>query len=456
VTIAAKDLLTDPTQVAELARKHWHTFYALLLTEFLSLTLLTGILAVIIPALLTKAIAYLVVGAIIFISWLYTNRLPTTRKNKVGFVISISTGDEIERKRIMEDFVLTLHELVKAGQAGRSFQLIELPEHLAEKIVDAEAAQEMRAKCRAHFMIYGRVRLRSIAGKQEHLLHLDGMVVHNPMPTPVGEGLTREFTELLPRRLRINTENDVISFAFTSEWINCVSKYIIGIAAFCSGAVDYAEILQNDVNQLLEVQDKSFPIYAKLKQRLPWRLTEINLARATVAYNRWLKTRDAADMLEMGRDLEKIPQACIDDYNVIVLRSIFLFVQERNVRAAMAKLKKCKKVRDSTWLYSLGFLHAYSGNLKSALQCYREAMTRPLEPMILAQIEEFLCWIIDKEPEQYQLYYCFGYINWKIKEDGVQAIKDFETFLALGNTQEYAKERELAHKWISEIKGPAG
>jgi hypothetical protein len=53
------------------------------------------------------------------------------KKNKIGFVLSISTGDEIERKKIIEDFVLTLHELLKGGASGNSFQIINLPEYVA-------------------------------------------------------------------------------------------------------------------------------------------------------------------------------------------------------------------------------------------------------------------------------------------------------------------------------------
>lgn len=448
------NLSANAAEIAELARKHWHTSYALLLAEILSLGLFTAILVVVNPGTAIKLSTYVLVGAITFIIWWHTNRLPKTKKNKVGFVISISTGEESERKKIMEDFVLTLHELLKAGTSGHSFQLIKVPEHIAEGIVDAEDAQELLTKCRAHFMIYGRVRLRLIAGRQEHVLHLEGMVAHRPLPKAVRDGLAQEFTELLPRRMRIKAENDVFSFAFTSEWINCVSRYIIGIAAFHSGALNYAEVLQNDVNRLLDGQDKTFPIFAKLKQRVPRRLGEINLTRANIAYNRWVKSHDSADVVDMGRYLDKISPACADDYGVIILRSVFLFVQARDVRAAMVLLKKCKRVSDGTWLYNLGFLHAYTGNLKSALQCYRNAMTRPLEPVVIALIEEFMFWLIEKEPERYQLHYCLGYINWKVRGDEIRGLKEFETFLSLGNNQEYGKERELARNWISEIKGP--
>jgi hypothetical protein len=319
------NLSADVTLIAELARKHWPKYYALLLAEILSSLLATVILFVVNPESTAKLITYFVVWLITYVIWWYTNRLPKTKKNKVGLVISISTDEESERKKIMEDFVTTLHELIKSGASGSSFQLIKAPEHVAQRVVDLEDAQELRLKCRAHFVIYGRVRLRQIGGRQEHVLHLEGIVAHGPVSKVVSENISKEFAELLPRRVRIATENDVFSFAFTSEWINCVAKYVIGIAAACSGDLNYAEELQKDVERLLTVRDQTFPIFAKLKQRVPQRLAEINHARAQITCNRWVRTRDPAEIVEMGRYLNRIPSSYASNYGVNLLKSIFLF-----------------------------------------------------------------------------------------------------------------------------------
>ena len=339
------------------------------------------------------------------------------KKNKIGFVLSISTGDEIERKKIIEDFVLTLHELLKGGASGNSFQIINLPEYVAGEIIDHEHAQEIRKRCRAHFLIFGRVRLRDICGKQEHVLHLEGQVAHKPLPSNLGAEFAKEFTELFPRRLRIATENDIFSFAFTSDWINCVSRYIIGIAAVCSGDLDYAEKLQKDVESLLANKDPSFPIFAILKKRVPIRLGEIYQAQANISYERWVKNHDPAEITEMGNYLDKIPPSYANEYPVVLLKSVFLFLQYRDVRGALQVVKYCRTIHEGTWLYNRGFLHAYMGNLKKAIQCYNKALGLSIEPLVIAKIEEFIVWVIEQEPSNYQLYYCLGYLNYKIKGD---------------------------------------
>lgn len=435
-----------------MARKHWPKCYALLLAEIISSSLVTGILLVINPSTILKFATYIVVWAITYVVWWHTNRLSRTRKNKVGFVISISTCEESEHKKIMEDFVTTLHGLLKGGSTGSTFQLIKIPEHIAEKILDLDSAQELRIRCNAHFMIYGRVRLRTISGRQEHMLDLEGIVAHKPLPKVLHDKLAGEFAELLPRHVRFATENDVFSFTFTSEWVNCVAKYVIGIAAACSGDLDYAEKLQKDVEHLLDGQNQTFPIFAKLKQRVPQRIAEINHAHAQIAFNRWERTRDPAEIGEMGRHLDKIPSSYASEYDVLVLRSIFLFLQHKDVKEAIVVLKKCKRVSDGTWQYNLGFLYAYDGDLKRAIQRYHNAINQPIEPRVIGQIEEFICWVLQREPQKYQLHYCLGFINWKIKEDKAQAIKDLETFLSVGNEKEFSVERELARKWISEIQ----
>ncbi len=75
-----------------------------------------------------------------------------------------------------------------------------------------------------------------------------------------------------------------------------------------------------------------------------------------------------------------------------------------------------------------------------------------VEPDIIDQVESFLCWVLEQDPEKYQLYYCLGFFNWKTKGDVVQAEKDFNKFLVAGREGEFDKEKELVEKWVVEMR----
>ncbi len=74
----------------------------------------------------------------------------------------------------------------------------------------------------------------------------------------------------------------------------------------------------------------------------------------------------------------------------------------------------------------------------------------PMIPDLIAKIEDFLLLVATTEPPKYQLYYC-GFFNWHVKGDLLQATKDFENFLCFGEETEFAKEKELARKWLKEL-----
>jgi len=407
----------DPANWLQFAEKHWHRPAGLVAAAAFLILLLTGVFALVKPSSIICAIAYVLSAVLVVTGWRWSNRLPRTKKGKVGFVVSIYADEEAERVKIKEDFIRTLHELLKEGPSGQSFQVITLPNHVAEDVVDQDDAQQLRVTCRARFVIYGRVRLRTIDGSQQHVLHLEGLVAHKPVAQPIAESLPREFAELLPRRVRIATENDVFSFAFTSEWLNCVARYIIGIAAACSGDLDYAEQLQTEVHGLLSGKDQAFSVFATLKQRVPVRLAEIRHARARKAYNKWRRSRDPADMDTMARHLDSVPSSGPNQYGVLLFKSICLFVRNRDVKGAMDVLKKCRGQTEATWLYNLAFLHAYAGDLKGAIRRYRNAMKLRVGDRTVVEVEEFMCWLLEEEPEKYQLYYCLGFLNWKAKGD---------------------------------------
>jgi tetratricopeptide (TPR) repeat protein len=150
--------------------------------------------------------------------------------------------------------------------------------------------------------------------------------------------------------------------------------------------------------------------------------------------------------------IDTVPASHSEGYGVLLLKSVCLFVQGRDVDGALAVLKKCKGQEEGTWLYNAAFLHAYKADLQGAIRRYRSAVKLRVEDSTLAQVEDFICWLLDQEPDKYQLYYCLGFLNWKAKGDTSQALRDFQSFLAAGDQHKFPRERQLAQEWVEEIR----
>jgi tetratricopeptide (TPR) repeat protein len=402
---------------------------------------------------LHKVAVIVLVFLSVFAVWRLTNRLPKTKRRKFGFVVCLATSDESERSRLEEDFITNLRELLARGATRQAFQVLVIPNHRANGVVGPQDAIDLMRRCRARFMVYGRARLRTVDDKPQHVIHLEGVVVHEPIPLVIQQTFAREFRELLPKDLTIACENDVFTFAFTAEMVSLVAKYIIGVASALSWNLDYAEQLYNETLRALTGCDSPNPVHEKLRQRLPLRLGELHLVRANMAYGKWTKSRGQGDMVEVAAQLDQIPHAMLSDYSYMQLRAITQFVLTRDVAVAIATLKPCEGRQDGLWLYNLGFLHAYQGDLKRAVRMYREAFKLPLrDPSILAQTEQFMFWLLDQEPDRYQLYYCLGFINWQVKEDVASAVGYFERFLEAGSESEFPKERQLTREWLEKLK----
>ena len=436
----------------DLAQRNWHKPIGLVFTVAAAILFEIILMNSIKASSTTAIIVYSITAISAIIIWFYSNRIPKTPKGKVGFVVCIQYSNEEEQKVIREDFIKTLRKLLKAGSIGHTFHFIEIPQHISEFINDIDDAYTLKSRTRSHFLIFGRVRLRILGGKEYHVLELDGIVAHKPIEKEVSAQLSKEFSELFPRRLQISTENDLLSLNFTSDWTECVAKYIIGIASACSSDINYAENLYRDVEKKLEGIKTDFPIFPKLKERLPIRFSEIYIAKSRAYLIARNENKDKEALSKFILNLNKISDDLADSYDVLLLRSIEAFLDGRRIKDAIEHTKKCKRYDNPIWHFNLAFLRAYENDLKKSIRQYRICANYDVSPVTLSEVEDFIVWVLEEEPDKYQYHYCLGFFNWKIKGDLHQSVNDFEAFLSNIKQGEFVKERDLAQQWISEIK----
>ena len=84
---------------------------------------------------------------------------------------------------------------------------------------------------------------------------------------------------------------------------------------------------------------------------------------------------------------------------------------------------------------------------------YKSAFTHDCPDAIPCETEEFIIRVLEKEPEKAQLHFCLGLINWHAKHDKVQAVQDFEAFLATPQATLFPDEQKLAEAYVSTLGG---
>jgi len=100
------------------------------------------------------------------------------------------------------------------------------------------------------------------------------------------------------------------------------------------------------------------------------------------------------------------------------------------------------------------FLYAGQGDLKSAIREYRNAKGRPHEAFgnnLIGDVEDFIGFFLERNPEFGHLHYCLGYINKDLKEDSILAKRHFTAFLECVPETAFVKERALATEWLIKL-----
>ena len=258
---------------------------------------------------------------------------------------------------------------------------------------------------------------------------------------------TSEFGELLPRRIAMPSEEDLLAFTVTGAWMTVVAQYIIGLAAALSGDVDYAQALYESALESASTISADSPVAAKIISRIPQRVAELHEARANAALILWRETKDPAAAVALKSHLDNITPQILSGLRYVHLRAVAAFLVDRDVDQALSILDSARDRADALWYWNAGFLYAYKGNLKKATQLYRNGTLIALPAEIPAQLEEFITHILITEPEKTQLHYCLGLLNRDVKGDSIRALEEFDSFLAKTPEGVFERDKVVVKKW---------
>lgn len=379
--------------------------------------------------------------------------IPRNKKNMVGIVVAISTENQKERERVQNDLINSLRMQLHSDRVSRTFNIIVLNEKQARRVRDYPSSFQYLKRTRGHFIVYGHVSERKIAGKPNFYFRLEGAVVHRPIPKVLSNQLAREFAELLPRKWAFPESEELLGFETTQQWIAIVAKYIIGIAAYVSGDFDLAFKIYSNLSKEIKAKSESARIQAvlEIKRRLPLRLTEATKAICNRLYYFYEKTREPKYIGDMKKYLNLMEKLIPDDYDSHIFRSIYYFLIEKDISAAKKELLNLRYRPNACWRYNLAFLYAYQGDLKKAKRNYDLAFEGYVDGKFVNEIEIFVSIVLEEEPDKYPLYFVRGYLNYWEKRDFSLAKEDFERFIQKADKKKYKVQVRLAKRFIKGI-----
>lgn len=380
-------------------------------------------------------------------------KLPRNKPNKLGIVIAIKTENDVEKKKLQNNLLVELNTYLSNSRIPPIFNVIELGEKWAQKINDGPTALSYLRRVRGHFMVYGQMLKGKMKNGQVHYkFRLEGAVIHRPIERFYSDQLSKEFTELLSKKVTFPEDEELLGFEFTQQWLGVVTKYIIGIAAFLSGDLDLSFDIYNQLDKELKNIQEAIPAVIEIKRRLPKRIYEVALGFTHKLYYQYTKTRQVEYIKRSKIYLDLLLSLAPNDYTSGLQRAIYYFLIERDISRSKKELDRVKdNPFDLTWRYSMAFLLAYEERLMEAKKQYDKIVKGYSNGRIICDCERFINDILDAEPNKYGLYFLRGYLNFKIKLDLVLAKKDFEDFLAKSTDDTNKEARRLVGIYLGQI-----
>lgn len=340
-------------------------------------------------------------------------RLPRNKKDKIGIVIAIKTENEIEKIKLHSNLITELRAYLQNSDIPAIFNIIPLEEVHAQNINDGATALLFLRRIRGHFLVYGQmIKGKMDNGQLHYKFHLEGAVIHRPISKFFSDQLSKEFAELLPRRVIFSENEEILGFEFTQQWLGLVTKYIIGIAAFLSGDLNLSLKIYSQLNLELENYDNGIQAIVEIKKRLPRRFYEVATAFSFKYY----------------------------------------FLIEKDLKKSMFEINRIKNPLDVTWRYSLAFLYAYKEDVLQAKRQYDKACIGYVDGNVISDCELFISDILKEEPNSKGLYFLRGYLNFKIKKDFILAKNDFEEFLRRYSSPDNCEIIKLVKIYLEQCK----
>lgn len=381
---------------------------------------------------------------------------PKSPRGTQGICLAFRTENEQGASRIDLDLADPIRRVLISTPLPIPFHVFSVSSKFADNLTTQEHAKDLLFATRSRLLLYGDLRKRKSLGKEVYVLRFEGMVSHALTQDQNSSLLREEMSLILPTNLRIDCDHDLEGFEITSNQLAHAAQYIVAIAYLISGATHEAGSLLRALYESRGALEKAvkLPNAKKLLRLVPQRLYEVILREASELHFKWRSSHDAKLIDKIEALLSDLPIEYKASVQARNLRAMCGFILRRDTKFAKAELVECRKADSDNpvYSYSLAFLAAYNGNLDEAYGLYRAAFNRDSTAHLAVEVEEFIAWCAEEEPEKVQLYFAMGYINGRQKKDAERAIQDFQIFIASADPSGFQHQIQIAHRFVKVLK----
>ncbi|QZA78713.1 hypothetical protein K4H28_04695 [Deefgea tanakiae] len=354
------------------------------------------------------------------------NRLPSCKPGKLNFVVAISGKNE---GNLIEDFFEEIKAQMKSSAVVKDVNFVLLNPYLSKKVIEMNPVVA-REKLAAHYYIYGKLVNRKKAGNDVVVISLDGAVFHGrSLNSEDAQLFANEFRTVLPEKQQISINDSLSDLEFSAGNVVHGSKYILACASAMAGDYEFSYTLLCELKDTIRKSTSKQEIGLEYIRRVVnARIDEVLLAYSRALHGIWRETKDKETLtraIEVLEDRKK--HIGRYDYSYRIQKAIYLFSNERKIQNALREIDQARalNISCSLWRFSRAFLLAYSGRHEEALNEYLNLSKSDYEPITLFEVQEFIEWVIQEEPDKKYFYYYLGLINQLLVGDNELAAQDY-------------------------------
>lgn len=387
-----------------------------------------------------------ILGIIIFSvvgHWLFYRKLKYPKKDTIGIVIAIKTQNYSQYEKVKNDMI----DRLRSGLDTDIYTLIDLPYNVSKNIVDKKSMSYFLNKTKSHLLIIGTVREGKNKNKEKYEIEINTMIKHAPINSATQKKFINELNEL-PHVIYLDKEDELAQFKFTSNYLVYFSKYFIGLAAMVSYNFTLAEKIFMELKE--QIPHGKTPL-AKISRNIGRYLYDIYFNLTSIEYNLFRANRQIESLDKAYEYAKKFNDLRPNSYPFFLFKANYIFLRFRDVNNSKRALNRLMKYTDAAHLYSLAFLHSYEGDLQLAIMFYKRAFKSPQETVMSIEVEEYIDYILELEPDKYHLYLSLSLINIH-KEDYQLAKLDLQNFLKFASDEDILNYSKTIKQIIDKVE----